>query len=52
MRMTQPPPAKGWGMNWALARAKGRAVLTHEGGTGGFSSLVTLDIPAKRAVVT
>ena len=51
MRQTQQPLANGWGMNWALPRAKGRPVVTHEGGTGGFSSLVTLDVPAKRAVV-
>ncbi len=51
MRMTQQPLANGWGMNWSLPRAKGRSLVTHEGGTGGFSSLVTLDIPARRAVV-
>ncbi len=51
MRMTQQPLANGWGMCWALPRAKGRPLATHEGGTGGFSSLVTLDIPARRAVV-
>lgn len=51
MRMTQQPLANGWGMNWSLPRARGRSLVTHEGGTGGFSSLVTLDIPAQRAVV-
>lgn len=51
MRMTQQPLAPGWGMNWALPRVKGRPLATHEGGTGGFSSLVTLDVPARRAVV-
>lgn len=51
MRMTQQPLIPGWGMAWALPRARGRPLVTHEGGTGGFSSLVTLDIPARRAVV-
>lgn len=51
MQMTQQPLIPGWGMTWALPRAKGRPLVTHEGGTGGFSSLVMLDIPAQRAVV-
>lgn len=51
MRLTQQPLANGWGMNWALPRVKGRQLTTHEGGTGGFSSLVALDIAAQRAVV-
>ncbi len=43
----QPPMA----MNWMLAQAGGRAVLVHEGGTGGFSSFVSVDRERRRGVV-
>ena len=39
------------GMNWIHVPLGGRKLLMHEGGTGGFSSLLALDPEAKRAVV-
>ncbi len=51
LQMTRQPLAHGWGMNWALPTVKGRPVVTHEGGTGGFSSLLILDLAAGNAVV-
>jgi len=38
-------------MNWALLPVAGRQVLVHEGGTGGFSSFVSVDREAGRGVV-
>lgn len=38
-------------MNWMLAKAGTRDVLVHEGGTGGFSSFVSVDKEAQRGVV-
>lgn len=43
----QPPVA----MNWMIAPLAGRSVLLHEGGTGGFSSLVGFDPAQGRGVV-
>ena len=43
----QPPMA----MNWMLLPVAGRTVLVHEGGTGGFSSFVSVDREARRGVV-
>ncbi|MCD9096041.1 serine hydrolase [Luteimonas fraxinea] len=43
----QPPMA----MNWMIAPLAGRSVLMHEGGTGGFSSLVGFDPERRRGVV-
>lgn len=51
LRRTQQPLAHGFGMNWMLRNLQGRALVMHEGGTGGFSSLVLLEPAAKRAVV-
>ncbi|MET0519053.1 MAG: serine hydrolase domain-containing protein [Burkholderiaceae bacterium] len=51
MRRTQQPLAAGFGMNWMLATVQGHALAMHEGGTGGFSSLVALEPAAQRAVV-
>jgi len=51
MRMTQQPIAHGQGMNWSRASVKGHELLLHEGGTGGFSSLVALEPARQRAVV-
>ena len=42
-----PPMA----MNWMIARVNGRSVLAHEGGTGGFSSFVSIDPARARGVV-
>jgi D-alanyl-D-alanine-carboxypeptidase/D-alanyl-D-alanine-endopeptidase len=39
------------GMNWILFMANGRTIVVHEGGTGGYSSLVAFDRAAKRGVV-
>ena len=43
----QPPMA----MNWMLVPVADRSVLMHEGGTGGFSSFVSVDRSAQRGVV-
>ncbi|HEY4530328.1 MAG TPA: serine hydrolase [Luteimonas sp.] len=43
----EPPMA----MNWMLMPVAGRIVLAHEGGTGGFSSFVSVDPEAGRGVV-
>lgn len=51
LRMTQQPLTARFAMNWALARAGGRDLLVHEGGTGGFSSFVGIDPSAHRGVV-
>jgi CubicO group peptidase (beta-lactamase class C family) len=39
------------GMNWSLATRNGRTRISHEGGTGGYSSYAGFDRAAKRAVV-
>lgn len=39
------------GMNWILSTVKGRAVVMHEGGTGGCSSFVAFDRAARRGVI-
>lgn len=51
LRRTQQPLAHGFGMNWMLRKVQGRDLVMHEGGTGGFSSLLVLEPAAKRAVV-
>lgn len=38
-------------MNWMIASLNGADILTHEGGTGGFSSFVAFDPARKRGVV-
>lgn len=39
------------GMNWMIAPLNGADTIAHEGGTGGFSSLVAFDPAKKRGVV-
>lgn len=51
LRRTQQPLQGQTGMNWMRFNVKGRDLLAHEGGTGGFSSLVVLEPQAQRAVV-
>lgn len=51
LRRTQQPLAHGFGMNWALPLVQDRSLVLHEGGTGGFSSLVMLSPDGKRGVV-
>ena len=51
LQRTQQPLAHGFGMNWALQSLQGRSLVVHEGGTGGFSSLVMLEPAGRRAVV-
>jgi hypothetical protein len=46
--LSQQPPM---GMNWMRVPVHGRTVLAHEGGTGGFSSFVSLDPQGQRGVV-
>ena len=38
-------------MNWMIASLNGADILTHEGGTGGFSSFLAFDPAKKRGVV-
>ena len=55
LNLTQQPAWDGgqptMGMGWILAPLNGRQVHVHEGGTGGFSSLVAFDRGAGRGVV-
>jgi hypothetical protein len=39
------------GMNWNLSARNGHTIVSHEGGTGGYSSYTGFDRVAKRAVV-
>jgi CubicO group peptidase (beta-lactamase class C family) len=39
------------GMNWNLSTWNRRTLISHEGGTGGYSSFTAVDRTAKRAVV-
>ncbi|MFT7776043.1 serine hydrolase domain-containing protein [Roseateles sp.] len=51
LRLTQQPLANGFAMNWVVGKPQGRELRLHEGGTGGFSSLVVLEPGQQRAVV-
>lgn len=51
LRLTQQPLAHGYAMNWMRQTLQGRELLMHEGGTGGFSSLLALDPARQQAVV-
>lgn len=51
LKLTQQPLLGRLGMNWALLDFKGHELVAHEGGTGGFSSLLALEPKAQRAVV-
>ncbi|MGL4576564.1 MAG: serine hydrolase [Burkholderiaceae bacterium] len=55
MQNTHQVPAgmasKQVGINWFLADVKGKQIIMHDGGTGGFSSSLVIDKAAKRAVV-
>lgn len=55
LALTQQPLWTGgqptMAMNWMIAPLNGRTVHVHEGGTGGFSSLVAFDREAGRGVV-
>ncbi len=39
------------GMNWMLPPLGNRQLIAHEGGTGGFSSLIAMDPAANKAVI-
>jgi CubicO group peptidase (beta-lactamase class C family) len=39
------------GMGWFMIQAGGRVLHTHDGGTGGFSSVMIFDRPGRRGVV-
>jgi hypothetical protein len=39
------------GMNWNLSIRNGHTRISHEGGTGGYSSFAAFDRAGKRAVV-
>lgn len=49
--LTQQPLREHSAMNWMRLSYRGHELVTHEGGTGGFSSLVALEPAALRAVV-
>lgn len=51
VRMTQKPLQAGYGMGWGRFKLQEHELAGHEGGTGGFSSLVLVDLTARRAVV-
>jgi hypothetical protein len=51
LQRTQQPLQGQAGMNWMRFNVKGHDLVAHEGGTGGFSSLVVLEPQARRAVV-
>lgn len=51
LRRVQQPVAHGLAMNWLLSPAGSETLISHEGGTGGFSSLVMLRPTQQRAVV-
>ena len=51
LRTTQAPLAHGFGMNWVVGRFFGQDVMLHEGSTGGFSSLIALELSNQRAVI-
>jgi len=49
---TREPIVHGFGINWILpASGPAAGLALHDGGTGGFSSLVVLDPAVRRAVV-
>jgi CubicO group peptidase (beta-lactamase class C family) len=39
------------GMNWLLSTRNAHAIVSHEGGTGGYASFAGVDLTAKRAVI-
>lgn len=51
LRSTQAPLAHGSGMNWVVGRFNGQDLVLHEGGTGGFSTLIALEPSTQRAVI-
>jgi serine-type D-Ala-D-Ala carboxypeptidase/endopeptidase len=51
LRNTQAPLAHGFGMNWIVGRFNGQDLVLHEGGTGGFSTLIALEPSTQRAVI-
>lgn len=51
LRATQVPLAHGFGMNWMVSRFLGQDTVRHDGQTGGFSSLIALELPTQRAVI-
>lgn len=51
LRSTQAPLAHGVGMNWFVGRFNGQDLVLHEGGTGGFSTLIALEPSTQRAVI-
>jgi len=51
MRQSQQPLREHSAMNWMRFKVQGHELVAHEGGTGGFSSVVALKPAAQRAVV-
>lgn len=43
-----PGPGSAMGLGWMLGTAEGRRIATHDGGTGGFSASLWLDLDARR----
>ena len=51
LQATHRPLAHGFAMNWMVLNVQGHELLVHEGGTGGFSSLLALEPARQRALV-
>ena len=51
LRSTEAPLAHGIGMSWFVGRIDGQDQVMHEGGTGGFSTLIALEPSTQRAVI-
>lgn len=51
LQATHRPLAHGFAMNWSVLDIQGHRLLVHEGGTGGFSSLLALEPAKQRALV-
>jgi serine-type D-Ala-D-Ala carboxypeptidase/endopeptidase len=49
-RHPSPPGSQATGLGWHISELSGRSILWHNGGTGGFSSMLALDRQAGCAV--
>jgi len=49
-RHPSPPESQATGLGWHFSELSGRSILWHNGGTGGFSSMLALDREAGCAV--
>jgi len=51
LQLTQKPVTEQFAMNWMQFPLGARRILMHEGGTGGVSAFVALDVERQRGVV-